>query len=192
MTNNKLNENIYNIFIDKGLISLIYQKLKQIRIKKKEKRTGKMGKGHEQSRWQTMRKTASIYLKCHTISLIKLKMEMRKRFFSTDQQKKKSQVCLLVLLRSFGKNTGVTWYMCIKKKTVHWELILHRSIKRQVNSSISIGNSWYKRNKWILYNHEKGDMHTCVRTDEKTITPPGKQVTEERVWHACFSVKISL
>lgn len=43
MTNNKLNENIYNIFIDKGLISLIYQKLKQIRIKKERKK--------EQEKW---------------------------------------------------------------------------------------------------------------------------------------------
>ena len=43
MTNNKLNENIYNTFIDKGLISLTYQKLKQIRKKREENKEQKNG-----------------------------------------------------------------------------------------------------------------------------------------------------
>lgn len=89
-----MNENIYNIFIDKGLISLTYQKLKQIRKKREKKKNRKMGKGHEQSDGRQREKNKPpIYLKCHTISLIKLKMEMKKDFFSTDQQKKKIRVC---------------------------------------------------------------------------------------------------
>ena len=55
--NNRLNENIYNIFIDKGLISLIYQKLKQIRKKRERKRTEKWARDMNSQMVDKERKT---------------------------------------------------------------------------------------------------------------------------------------
>lgn len=181
-----MNENIYNTFIDKGLISLTYQKLKQIR-KKREENNRKMGKGHEQSDGRQREKNKPpIYLKCHTISLIKLKM--KKDFFPTDQQKKKKSLLTLVLLRVWGKTLVWIGAMCIKKNTVLLGTYPARKHPRKLSISTDSLSRAAQQTKCILYNHDEGWHAPVCAEMERPITRPGKQDTEEWVWHACFSV----
>ena len=114
-----MNENIYNIFIDKGLISLTYQKLKQIR-KKREKKEQKNGQRTWTVRWQTKREkqTTDIPEMPYNITY-KIKNGNEKGFFFNRSAKKKNQSLLtLVLLRVWGKTLVWIGAMCIKKKTV--------------------------------------------------------------------------
>lgn len=63
-----------------------------------------MGKGHEQSDGRQREKNKQpIYLKCHTISLIKLKMEMKKDFFQQISKKKKSEFANTGSVKGFGE-----------------------------------------------------------------------------------------
>lgn len=69
-----------------------------------------MGKGHEQLDGR-QRKTNN---KCHTISLIKLRMEIKKIFFIR-LEKKMSEFDNTGSVKGLGQNNGVNWRNVHKK-----------------------------------------------------------------------------
>ena len=75
-----------------------------------------MGKGHEQSDGRQREKNKQlIHLKCHTISLTKLRMEIKK-IFSSDRKKKMSEFDNTGSIKGLGQNTSVNWHNVHKKE----------------------------------------------------------------------------
>ena len=95
----------------------------------------------------------------------KIKNGNEKRFFSTDQQKKKSQSLLtLVLLRVLGKNTSVTWCNVYKKENcTAGNLSCPEASKKTSELSISIDSfGWYSEINGYSTIMKRGAMHLCV------------------------------
>ena len=124
-----------------------------------------MGKGHEQTDGRQREKNKQpIYLKCHTISLIKLKMERKKDFFQQISKKKCQSLLTLVLLRVLGKNTSVTWCNVYKKENcTAGNLSCPEASKKTSELSISIDSfGWYSEINGYSTIMKRGAMHLCV------------------------------
>lgn len=184
-----MNENIHNTFIDKGLISLTYQKLKQIRKKREENKEQKNGQRTWTVRWQTKREKQTTDIPEMPYNLTyKIKNGNEKGFFSNRSAKKKKSLLTLVLLRVWGKTLVWIGATCIKKNTVLLGTYPARKHPRKLSISTDSLSRAAQQTKCILYNHDEGWHAPVCAEMERPITRPGKQDTEEWVRHACFSI----